>query len=50
MADRTYLFRIKTRDGGIVGNIAKRGTSQPDAERKLRDNYPDCTILDVQVK
>ncbi len=47
---KTYVFKIKTKTGGIVGNIPKTGTSQPDAERKLRQNYPDCTILDVQVR
>ena len=46
---KTYSFRIKTKNGSILGT-SKQGTSQPDAERKLRQNYPDCTILDVQVR
>jgi hypothetical protein len=46
----TYIFRIKTKSGGIVGNIVKQGTSQADAEQKLKKNYPECTILDVQIK
>jgi len=47
---KTYIFRIKTKSGGTVGNISARGTSQPDAEQKLRKQYPDCTVLDVQVR
>ena len=50
MATQPYVFRIITKSGGIVGNITKQGTSQPDAEQKLRKQYPDCTILDVQVR
>lgn len=46
----TYAFRIKTRSGSIVGNLTYQGTSQPDAEQKLRRVYPDCTILDVQIR
>lgn len=44
-----YVFKIKTSSGGVVGNIVKQGTSQADAERKLRQQYPDCVVLDVQV-
>lgn len=47
---QTYVFRIKTRNGGTVPNIVKLGTSQADAERKLRHQYPDATIVDVQVR
>ena len=50
MTTQTYAFKIKTKSGSIVGNVVKQGTSQPDAERKLRQQYPDCTILDVQVR
>ncbi len=50
MVIHSYVFKIKTKSGGIVGNIVKQGTSQSDAEQKLRKNYPDCTILDVQVR
>lgn len=47
---RSYAFRVKTSGGGIVGNIVKSGTSQPDAERKLFQQYRNATILDVQVR
>jgi hypothetical protein len=50
MAAQSYVFKIKTKSGGLVGNIVKQGTSQADAENKLRQQYPDCTILDVQVR
>jgi len=45
-----YVFKIKTESGGTTGNIVIQGTSQADAERKLRQRYPDCTILDVQIR
>ena len=47
---QTYVFKIKTANGGTVGNIVKQGTSQPDAERKLMQQYPGCTVLDVKVR
>ena len=50
MATQTCAFKIKTKSGSVVGNVVKQDTSQPDAERKLRQQYPDCTILDVQVR
>lgn len=50
MAAQSYVFKIKTKSGGIVGNIVKQGSSQQDAERKLRKQYPDCIVLDVQAK
>ena len=50
MADATYVFKIRTKDGGIVGNIAIRDRSKEAAEVKLRKRYPDCTILDCQTK
>ncbi len=50
MPTHTYVFKIETKSGGIVGNIHIQGTSQPDAENKLRKKHPDCTILDVQIR
>ena len=46
----TYVFRIMTKSGSITGNLVYQGTSQYDAERKLKQQFPDCTILDVQVR
>lgn len=50
MASQTYVFKIKTQHGNLVGNVVKQGASQADAERKLHQQYPDCQILDVQVR
>ena len=49
-SQQTYTFKIRTSSNGIVGNVKHNGTSQPDAEIKLRKQYPGCTVLDVQVK
>lgn len=48
MKEQTYVFRIRTKNGEL-GNLRYRGTSQPDAEQKLRKIYPEAEILDVQV-
>lgn len=44
-----FHFRIKTKSGGIVGNIVIEAHDQYEAEQKLRKLYPDCTILGCQV-
>jgi len=49
MTRTKYHFRIKTSNGGIVGNITKEANSLAEAEVKLRKQYPDCEVLDVQV-
>ncbi len=41
-----YGFRIKTRIGLIVDNLLIPGRDEADAERKLRQIYRDCEILD----
>jgi len=45
---RKFVFKIKTKSGSIVGNIVIEGTSQSNAESKLRRRYPGCEILDCQ--
>lgn len=47
---KKYAFKIKTQSGGIIGNIVLEGTSQSNAEHKLRQRYPKCEILDCQEK
>lgn len=41
-----YAFRIRTRVGLVVENLMIHGRDAADAERKLRQIYRDCTILD----
>lgn len=41
-----FAFRIRTRDGLIVDNLMISGQSSSDAERKLRQIYHNCDILE----
>lgn len=41
-----YAFRIKTRDGLLVNNLMIHGCAEDDAERKLRQIYRDCEIIE----
>lgn len=41
-----YSFRIRTRHGLVVENLMIHGRDQADAERKLRQMYIHCEILD----
>ena len=41
-----YAFRIRTRDGLVVSNLLIHGRAEDDAQRKLRQIYRDCEILE----
>lgn len=41
-----YGFRIRTRVGVVVDNLTIHGRDASDAQRKLRQMYRDCEILD----
>mgnify|MGYP003596270968 CR=1 FL=1 len=41
-----YGFRIRTRSGSVVDNLLIFGQSEPDAERKLRQIYVGCEIIE----
>ena len=41
-----YGFRIRTRDGMVVDNLTIQGRDEEDAERKLRQMYRECEVLD----
>ncbi len=41
-----YGFRIRTRDGLVVNNLMIHGRDEGDAQRKLRQIYRDCEIID----
>lgn len=45
-ASTKYGFRIRTRSGAIVDNLLIAGRDEPDAERKLRQIYMGCEILE----
>ena len=44
-----YGFRIRTRTGLIVNNLLIHGRDEVDAERKLRQMYQHCRILQCTV-
>lgn len=41
-----YGFRIRTRPGLIVDNLMIHALDESDAQRKLRQMYPGCEILE----
>ena len=41
-----YGFRIRTRHGLVVENLAIQARDEADAERKLRQMYRHCEVLD----
>jgi hypothetical protein len=49
-ANRKFVFKIKTKAGGIVGNIVIEATDIEAAKHKLRQRYPDCEILEAKEK
>ena len=47
---QSFAFRVKTKSGGIVGNIVIEAKDQYEAEHKLKQRYPDCEILNCELK
>jgi hypothetical protein len=43
-----FGFRIRTRNGSVVDNLSIFGKDEPDAERKLRQIYMGCEILEAK--
>lgn len=43
---KKYAFRIRTRVGMVVDNLMIPGKDEEEAQRKLRQIYRDCQILD----
>ena len=43
-----YGFRIRTRSGAVVDNLLIFGKDESDAERKLRQIYVGCEILEAK--
>ena len=48
--NRKFVFKIKTKAGGIVGNVVIEATDMEAAKHKLRQRYPDCEILEAKEK
>jgi hypothetical protein len=47
-ANKTFVFKIKTKDGGIVGNIHIQAKDMFAAIHKLKERYPGCEILEAR--
>lgn len=48
--NRSFVFKIKTKSGGIIGNIVIEAKDIEAAKHKLRERYPDCEILEGHEK
>jgi hypothetical protein len=44
-----YGFRIRTRGGSVVENLVIHGRDREEAERKLRQVYHHCTVLESKI-
>lgn len=47
-ANTKYGFRIRTRSGSVVDNLLIFGRDESEAERKLRQMYLGCEILETR--
>ncbi len=45
---KKFGFRIRTRGGSVVDNLAIQGRDLAEAERKLRQVYHHCVILETR--
>lgn len=45
-----YGFRIRTKSGAIVDNLLIFGRDEGEAERKLRQMYLGCEILEARTQ
>jgi hypothetical protein len=46
---KKFGFKIQTRGGSTVENLVIQGRDREEAERKLRQVYHHCTILEEKV-
>ena len=49
-ANKKFVFKIRTKNGGIVGNILIEASDQFAAVAKLMKRYPGCEILEGKEK
>lgn len=45
---RKFGFTIRTRGGSLVENLVIQGRDQAEAEKKLRQVYHHCTIVEAR--
>lgn len=46
---RKFGFRIQTRGGSTVDNLVIQGRDQVEAEKKLRQIYHHCKVIEAKV-
>ena len=47
---KRFVFKIKTKSGGIVGNVVVEAKDMEEAKYKLRKRYPNCGIMEGHEK
>ncbi len=47
---KKFGFRIRTRGGSVVDNLTIQGRDQEEAERKLRQVYHHCVVLETRLQ
>jgi len=45
-----FDFSVRTRDGHKVDSVLIAGRDQPEAERKLRQMYYNCTVTRCEMR
>ncbi len=45
-ANKKFVFKIRTKSGGIIGNVLIEARDQFAAVGKLMQRYPGCEILE----
>ena len=50
LANKKFVFKVKTKSGGIVGNILIEAKDVFAAISKLKKRYPGCTVLEAREK
>ncbi len=43
-----FSFRIRTRTGAVVDHLNIQGRDEGEAQRKLRQMYRDCEVLEAR--
>jgi hypothetical protein len=44
-----YVYQIRSRNGSVVENLQIYGRTEEEAERKLKQMYRNCVILDSHI-
>jgi hypothetical protein len=45
-----FIFRVRTKDGGIIGNIVIEAKDQYEAEHEIKQIYPNREILNCEIR